>query len=223
MLLLAHELLLLGIDPERGTGTTTSRERLGVALAGCLVAELAVDGFVDVSAARLTAGTPPVGAHPLLAEAALALQERPSRRSTAQLRRLDRALGGVRRRLVEDLVERGVLGRRRDILLGIFPVTRHPVRDLLVHEEVLGRLRLAAGGDGPLDPRTAVLLALAGPAGLLEVASPLRAGRRHARDRMRTALGLVPVAAIVRRVIAQIEAEAAGGALAATTAATFSL
>ncbi|ABD10929.1 hypothetical protein CcI156_05150 [Frankia sp. CcI156] len=51
-----------------------------------------------------------------------------------------------------------------------------------------------------------LLLALAGPARLLEVVAPERASRGHAKERIRTATDLTPVAPIVKKVIAEAEA-----------------
>lgn len=72
------------------------------------------------------------------------------------------------------MIDRGILGRERSLL----SPTRHPVTDVAAHEALLARVRAAATGDGPLDPRTATLLALAGPCQLLEVVAP--PGRKRA-------------------------------------------
>jgi ParB-like chromosome segregation protein Spo0J len=84
-------------------------------------------------------------------------------------------------------------------------------------------VRLAATGDNGLEGRTAVLLALTGPARLLEVVAPERADRKHARRRIATAAELTPVAPVVKKVIAEMQAAAAASAtVAATSVATTS-
>ena len=78
-----------------------------------------------------------------------------------------------------------------------------------VREELLERVRAAAAGGGELEPRTAVVLALAGRSGLLEVVAPDQASRRHAKRRVETAAELTPVAPVVKKVLAKMQAEAA--------------
>ena len=208
--LLAEELLLLGLDPVEGTVVNNARRELLVGLAGALVGELALAGLVDLSGQRFIAvGRPP--GDPLLAAAHQALAQSTGRRAAAQLRGLGEGIGGVWSRLVDGLADRGVLGRHRDHVSWFtwFPVTRHPVLQPTVREEVLERVRAAAAGEGEIEPRTAVVLALAGPSGLLEVVAPDRASRRHARRRIETATELTPVAPVVKKVIAEMQAAAA--------------
>ena len=159
-MLLAEELLLLGLDPVKGTVVNSARRELLVGLAGALVGELALAGLVDLAGERFIAvGTPPDD--PLLTAAHQALAQSTGRRAADQIRRARQGnSGGVWSRLVDGLAGQGVLGRRRDRVL-VFTVTRHPVLQPAVREELLERVRAAAAGDGELEPRTAVVLALA--------------------------------------------------------------
>ena len=70
-------------------------------------------------------------------------------------------------------------------------------------------MRAAAAGEGEIEPRTAVVLALAGPSRLLEVVAPGKAARPHAKRRIETATELTPVAPVVKKVIAETHAAAA--------------
>ena len=65
-----------------------------------------------------------------------------------------------------------------------------------------------------MDPATATLLALAGPCQLLEVVSPERSGRRHAKRRIKEASAQVPVAEAVRK---EIESRRSATTVAAST------
>ena len=218
-MLLAEELLLLGLDPVKGTVVNSARRELLVGLAGALVGELALAGLVDLAGKRFIAvGTPPDD--PLLTAVHQALAQSKGRRAADQLRGLDKGIGGVWSRLVDGLVDQGVLGRGRDHVL-LFTVTRHPVLQPAVRGELLERVRAAAAGDGELEPRTAVVLALAGPSRLLEVVAPDKASRRHAKRRIETATELTPVAPVVKKVIAEMQA-AAAAAVAAGGAASSS-
>jgi hypothetical protein len=91
-----------------------------------------------------------------------------------------------------------------------------------VRDATVAALRVAAAGESALEPRTAVLLSMTGPAHLLELVAPNRSLRRHARDRIDTALDGTPLESIgkvVRRLISDANSAAAGGA-AASVAAT---
>ena len=98
--------------------------------------------------------------------------------------------------------------------------------DRAARDAVVQRLRSAAAGDEPLDARAASLLAMTGPAQLLELVAPDRSTRKHARRRIDHALdatSLQPIAESVRKVLADAAAAAAVAAsVAATTAATSS-
>lgn len=217
-MLIAEELLLLALDPERGTVVNGARSQLLVGLAGALVSELALGGAVRVEDRRFVVHGP-APADPLLARVHAELATGGGRRCADQLRRLDRRTGGLWPQLVDRLVDDGVLGRRRDRVL-LWQVTRHPVLRPLEHGALLRRVRGAATGDGGLDGRTAVLLALSGPSRLLEVVAPDRADRPQAKRRIAAATDLSPVAPVVKTVIAEAQAAAGVAVMVATTAAT---
>jgi hypothetical protein len=210
-MLLAEELLLLGLDPVKGTVVNNARRELLVGLAGALVGELALAGLVDLSGKRFIAVGGPPG-DPLLAAVHQALAQSTGRRAADQLRGLDKAIGGIWSRLVDGLADRGVLGRDRGRVF-LVTVTRHPVLQPAVREELLERVRAAAAGEGQLEPRTAVVLALAGPSRLLEVVAPDKASRHHAKRRIETATELTPVTPVVKKVIAEMQAAASAAAM----------
>jgi len=82
--------------------------------------------------------------------------------------------------------------------------SRHPLHDVGPRDAIVERLRAAASGEDPIEPRTALVLSMTGPARLLEVVAPERNGRRHARRRIDHALDgsdLEPLGRIVRRLI----------------------
>jgi hypothetical protein len=248
-MLIAEELLLLALNPHTGRMRTDAQHGLPVALAGALIGELRLEGALDVQGRRFiaTGARPPhpllAAAQQALAEPQgqtftdqlrrldwrmgklcplpAGVPERPAepagRGFPDQLRRQDGRRGSWLL-LVDGLIAQGVLGRRRSRIL-LVNVTRHPVLRPTVREEVLHRVRAAAATDGVLEPRTAVLLALAGPAGLVKVVAPQRSDRDHARRRMSTAAQQVPAAAVVQQVLAEMQtavalAARAGGAAA---------
>ena len=214
---LAEELLLLALDPVKGSVVNSAYWSLRVGLSGALVAELGLAGSVTLVGRRFEV-TGPLPEHPVLAAAGRSLRERGGRRSADQVRRLDRGVGGVWQSLTDGLVAQGVLGRRRDRVF-LVPVTRHPVLRLPIQQEIVARLRAAAAGDGPLDPQTSVVLALAGPCRLLEVVAPERVGRRHAKQRIEEAAARTPAAPAVQQVLREVQTAAAAAAAVAAGAA----
>ena len=217
-MLLAEELLLLALHPGRGTVVRRARSHLVVGLAGALVGELALDGAVELDGRRF-AVRGPAPADPLLAQVHAELASGGGRRTTDQLARLDRRTGGLRRQLVDRLVDTGVLGRRVDRVL-LRQVTRHPVLRPLEHRALVRRLQAAATGAGPLDGRTAVLLALCGPVRMLQVVAPAPADRPRAKQRIDEATALSDVGPVVQRVVAETQLAAGAATIAVTMTST---
>jgi Golgi phosphoprotein 3 GPP34 len=193
--LLAEELVLVAVDPDRGRHPLGARAALNACLAGLLVAELTLDG----------------GDSPLLAAAAEVAAER-GRKTKAVLSHMDR---GLRQRLglgtwdaaAASLVAAGILGPAAGSLRSSHPLLNQAARD-----GVVARLREAAAGTFPVDVRTALVLSMCGPASLLEVVAPARAGRRAARSRIDHVLDGTEYEALaktVRALIAEDQAAAA--------------
>jgi hypothetical protein len=205
-MLLAEELALIAIDPDSGRHALGTKDSLNACLAGLLVVELHLDDRPESD--LLTA------AGEVLAEAG----PRPKPVLSAMSRGLDRRLGmGTWDTVVAGLVEAGVVAPTSG---GLRP--RNEVINRAARVAVVQRLRLAAAGDEPLDARTAALLAMTGPAQLLELVAPDRSARKHARRRIDHALdatSLQPIAESVRKVLADAAAAAAVAATVAVTAA----
>jgi Golgi phosphoprotein 3 (GPP34) len=126
----------------------------------------------------------------LLADAYDAIREHLDGRKTRPvIRRLSRRIGGSRDRVLDRLVDVGVLGRDRP---SIWRPTRHPVIDTATYQAVLDQVRAAATGQGPVPPDIAVVLALAGPCRLLERVAPDRSTRREAKKRIAHATAETP-------------------------------
>ncbi len=203
-LLLAEELTLLAIDPESGRPAVGMRDAHNACLAGLLIGQLALDGGP--------------GRSPALAAARGVLDEKGGTPKAA-LSHMDRGLtkrlgAGTWDTAVAGLVTAGVVAPPEGRLRPVTRVLRPDVRD-----SVLARLREAATSDAALDPPTALVLSMTGPAHLLEVVAPERTSRKHARRRIDHALDATDLRQYgesVRRVLADAQA----AVIAATTAAT---
>ena len=119
---------------------------------------------------------------------------------------LSRHIGGSRKRVVERLVEGGVLGRDRP---SVFRPTRHPVLDTAARQAVLDQVRVAATGGGPVRPEVAVVLALTGPCRLLERVAPERSTRGEAKRRIARVTAETPFAPEVAKIVDELIAAVA--------------
>jgi hypothetical protein len=205
-MLLAEELALIAIDPESGRHSIGTRDNLNA----CLAALLVVDVMLDATP------TDGVDRVPILTAAAGVLDEKRGKVKSAlshMNRGLQQRLGlGTWDAVVSGLVEAGLVAADDG---GVH--SRNRVIDSAARDAIVGTLQAAAAGDDPLPARTAALLSMTGPAQLLELVSPDRQGRKHARKRIDTALdstSLESVGASVRKVLAEAAAvaAAAGGA-----------
>jgi Golgi phosphoprotein 3 (GPP34) len=193
-MLMAEELAFVAMNPlGKGPGLSMRRQ-LNASLAGLLLGDLVLEGvaalhpkdtIVLVPGASLDAGT--------LAGAASVVAGKGPKIKTV-LSDMDRGLQryagqGTWDAVVAGLPE-GTAGR----------------------DEVIERLRAAAASDEQIDPRTALILSMTGPAQLLELIAPRPgADRRHARHRIDHATDGSPYEAIsqaVRKLIAQDQAAA---------------
>lgn len=197
--MLAEELVLLALDLDgRPAHGVSNQSAAAVGVTGALVTELVQDGHVDIADDRIhLTGTRPENR--FLAEVLDEL-------APHEGKKLTRRLGSVKHagwaEVVDQMVASGVLGREKE---GRRP-TRHPVSDPGAHEALLAEVRAAAQREGPMDPRVATLLALAGPSQLLEVVAPMRSERANAKRRIAEAAEQVPAAAAVKYVIDSMNA-----------------
>ncbi|MEU1877606.1 GPP34 family phosphoprotein, partial [Streptosporangium sp. NPDC020072] len=157
MTTIAEEILLLAYDEAEGRLLTSSIE-LDAALGGSLLAELAVNGRIDLADRKVTVLDPtPLGERELDATLALIAAETRRRKADWWVRKLYSS--GVRKRLLSGLAERGVLDERRHKVLGLFPSTRYPERDPRIEREIRQRIGDVLTGAEP-DERSAVLIAV---------------------------------------------------------------
>ena len=160
MTLIAEDLLLLLLDDESGKRQT---EHLAIVLGGAVLVELAVEGMVEVvekkSLWQSAKVWPVEGARPgdPVLTAAWATVGEKERSAQGLVEKLGKGLDET---LCDRLAERGILERRDDKVLGLFPRTRWPARDSS-HEDAVRRALTTVLVDGnEPDPRTGALVAL---------------------------------------------------------------
>jgi hypothetical protein len=215
VVLIAEMLLLVAVD-DKGHVPVGSDAFVKVGLTGALLAELAVDGQLTIGDdGTVRAGDTRPGDE-LLADVYDAVRNHlVSRKASQVISGLSRYIGGSRDRVVDRLVDAGVLGRDRPSVLR---PTRHPVLDTAARQAVLDQVRMAAKGEGPVRPDVVVVLALAGPCRLLERVSPDRSTRGEAKKQIARAIAETPFAPGVAKIVDGLIAAVA--VTATTTAAS---
>jgi hypothetical protein len=159
--LIAEDLLLLLLDDDRGTLSTSYPQPT---LGGALLVELALAGAVRVEktsawrSAKVVAEPGVTVEDPLLHAALVTVSEK-ERSAQDLVNRLGKHLKDA---LADRLVERGVLERVEDRVLGLFPRKRWPAVDSAHEEEVRRELAAALVSGATPTPRTGALIALLG-------------------------------------------------------------
>lgn len=218
-MLIAEDLLLLLLDDQSGAPQSGY---LSTALGGAALVELALGRHVEVEEKRglwrtarvdVVAGAQPP-ADPVLADAFATVAEK---RRTAQ-----DLVGRLGRGLVEELagrlVERGILERRDDRLLGLFPRKRWPMVDARHEQELRASLTFVLVQGQEPDERTAALIALL--AAVDRVHKVVDRGGMSARDVKRRARQIGEGDWAAKAVRDAIQAATAAMTAATTAAAT---
>jgi hypothetical protein len=222
-MLMAEELALVAIDPDSRRHSLGTRDQLNACLAGLLIGELVLDSVATAGDSKRTIVLTNSSTTGLLGAVAEIVGEKGPKIKAVlshMSRGLDQRIGlGTWDAVIAELVRNGVL-----VAEGGWR-TRYQLTDLTARESIVDRLRNAAAGQEPLDPRTAMVLSMTGPAQLLEVVAPERRGRKHARQRIDHALDgsqLEPIGEVARQLLAEAAAAAATAASVAATAAVVS-
>jgi len=159
--LIAEDLLLLLLDDEKGSIRGSSYA--STALGGAVLIELALLEAVEVGekpsvwrSAKVHATQEAPPADPVLAEGLETVNEK-ERTAQDLVTRLGK---GLKDTLTDRLVERGLVHRREDKVLGILPRTRWPAADATHEQEVRRRVTAALVEGAEPDPRTGALVAM---------------------------------------------------------------
>jgi len=217
-LLLAEELLLLALDPERGT--TSSRVAVDPALAGALLLDLIAAGSLVETSATLAVDPDAVTAsHSLLTEALTAISAAGEPKKPKHwVDKLPKQLKPIKGRVAGSLVSRGVLVEEDHKTLGLISSPRYPQADRGPAHELSARLQPTLLRGVEPEPRTARLVVLIRAVGLVPDVVP-KDQRKAAEARAKTIAESNAVGDAVRRAVQEIHAAVA---VAATVAATSS-
>lgn len=202
---LPARLFLLAVNPTRRR--LTGQPQLGYLLRAGALTDLQLRGLITDESGRVRVGTQLRVGDPVL-DAMLAeiAGDRP-RSWRAWVQRRHRAIRGEVREQLEG--QRWIVTERRRIL-GIFPTLDVTVLDQLAVERLRHRLTAVVEGAGGVEQRDAALVALAA-AGQLRTVFSGRQRRVHRRRIAELTAQAGPVAPVLRKVIQQHQAVAAGG------------
>ncbi|SDM09955.1 GOLPH3/VPS74 family protein [Nonomuraea jiangxiensis] len=207
---IAEEFLLLAHSDQDGKQLIDSMH-LDPAVAGALLADLAIAGRIELAGKKLRVADPSPLGHPELdATLARIVQEGGDRRPAWWVHKLQS--GKLRNRLLTGLAEAGVLAERHRKVLGVFPSTRWPQVDPGVQADVRERVSAVLAGADP-DARTAALIAITYAARFHRKAFP-----GADRKRIKEIAEGVWTSAAVAKAIAAIQAGVTGAAAAGMVA-----
>lgn len=171
MLTFAEEILLLSLDDKKGSFLSTVPEQaLRTALAGALLMELAVMNRIDTDLKALFVVSPDPTGDPLLDDVLQSIQTGETDQPAAfWLNEIAWKIEDLRDRIVQSLVEKGVLKIEDRKVLWVFPQRRYPLLDDREVKEVRARLRDLLLGDDIPEYRDAVLVGLVHSCGMADI------------------------------------------------------
>lgn len=223
--LLLHEcVLLLALHDEKGTMHSAWHS---LAMAGGILAELMLSGRVGVEEVgkkkMLVATDPSPLGSPLLDECLSRVVSAKRRATPATWISSFSQTKHLRDRTAERLQHLGLLRREEGRVLWVFPTVRYPTANPAPERRLMEGLREALEGEGEVDARMAILLALTHSSGILRHVL----GKQLLKDRkvrLEAVMALEGVGVATREAIeaAQAAAAAATAAIAAATAAASS-
>ena len=153
---LAEELLLLAYDDQTGKATG-SRIGLDLGMSAAVLVDLALAGRIAYVNGNLVVNDPtPIGEP--IADLVLAKAAADDPHTPAQW--LQRLRHNLRNRVLQDLIDRGVVRDVDETQMGYIHVHRYPTADPAYEAEIRKRLAEALISDAPPDERTAALCTL---------------------------------------------------------------
>jgi hypothetical protein len=166
-LTMPEEILLLMLDDESGRLMERAAPSGDYAIAGAVLAELALAGRIDTDTKRLFVGNPAPTGDRMLDDVLSTIVAAPE---PADSRHWIETLAGdadrFRETLFERLVAKGILRRVEGRFLWVFPERRYPVISDKEEREVKARIMGVLFHDDIPDPRDSLLIGLCRAAGL---------------------------------------------------------
>jgi hypothetical protein len=180
---LPEELLLLALHDEKGSVIPAAASVLNGALIGAVLMELGLAGRLqEHDDGALVADPTPTG-NAIMDEALQIIADADHPRMPSYwVGRLSGRMPRLKDRLLEQLVDRGVLERRERRILWVFPSRSFPLADAAAEQQVRDRVRAVILDGRPADQRTAALIGLVRACNLIdEIFAPHERSQAHRR------------------------------------------
>ncbi|MHB8055752.1 MAG: GOLPH3/VPS74 family protein [Candidatus Aminicenantales bacterium] len=169
---LAEELLLLALKDEKGTVLPAASSALPFGLAGAVLMELSLRKNIEIQGKRLVATGALGPKDPFLNEYWQTIRDKEKPKT---IRYWIEKFGGnakLRKRYLEQLIQKNVLTRVPKKILLVFPGNRYPTTDPRPEAEERSRLRRTVLENMPADDRTAMLISLVRACDLIKEVFP---------------------------------------------------
>lgn len=158
---LTEELVLVALDDDTGRLIDLLPFSLETAIAAALVMDLTLAGRIDTDPEHLFVLSPTPTGHAILDEVLARIAAEPEPLSSAEwLRRFAIPGPGLRDRILDQLVQRGVLQSVEKRFLWVFKTRVYPPTSGLEEREVKSRVMTLLNNDEIPDPRDSLLVGL---------------------------------------------------------------
>lgn len=165
-----EEILLLMLDDESGRLMERAAPSGDYAVAGAILAELALSGRIDTDPKRLYIANPAPTGDKMLDDVLATIVASPEQGDSRYwIETLAADADRFREVLFERLVKKGILKRIEGRFLWVFPERRYPVVDDKEEREVKARIFGVLFNDDIPDPRDSMLIGLCRAAGLFSL------------------------------------------------------
>lgn len=204
---LSEEVLLLALDDEKGHVGMGVSSTLDTALAGAQLLDLAIARRIKIEDKRvIVLEGPPLDDPVLNAGLSRILQQSKPKKAESIIPKLAK---GLRKRLLAQLVEKGIVREEEGRVFGFFPKNRYPELNGAVEDDLRRRLRNVILAEREPDERTAAVAAVIQAADL-ETLIMSRDERRASKQRLKELAEGEELTAAIRRAIAWVKAAAMG-------------
>jgi golgi phosphoprotein 3 len=225
MLLIAEELLLLGLDDESGKLSSFSVPYLNFTLAGALLMELAIDkkiSFVEEGKRKIIIQIDDSSelSDNLLNEALqLMVKYEKKRKIEKMIGILAKHYSEFRKQLFSRLVTQGILERIEKKRLKIFKYVRHPMIKPEIKEEILINIQKVILEDETPTERITSLLALIGASEMIKAVFA-KEFRKEAKKKIKAIVESDVIGKYIKRIIQSVQAALIAVIIASTVATT---
>ncbi len=207
MLNLAEELMLLALHDEKGTYHLSAFTGLDYGLAGAVLFDLILQERLrlEKEGIRVVKISPPTGDDILDDALALIHSSEKIHKPQYWIERIPYKIKQFKRRLLDRLVDKGILEHEEHRYLWVFTSQRYPTKDMAPEEEIKSRISNALRGKGDPDLRTAILISLVSASSMVDLAVP-KDERKAAKKRAKEIMKSNALSKAVSDVIDQIHA-----------------